>query len=78
MGSPRGGFFVFKTCAPGGRGASTNLPHHVCSRLPAPRADVLVEGDVEVRGRLVVLDHVEQRRGALQNEGVEKMGIKKG
>lgn len=65
---------MFKTCA---RGVSTNLPHHVCSRLPAPRADVLVEGDVEVRGRLVVLDHVEQRRGALRNEGMEKRGIKK-
>ena len=44
----------------------THLPHHVCGRLPAPRADVFVAGDVEVRGRLVVLNHVKQSRGALQ------------
>lgn len=38
----------------------THLAHHVGGGLPAPGADVLVEGDVEVGGRLVVLDHVEE------------------
>lgn len=56
----------------GPRDPGTHLPHHVCSRLPAPRADVFVEGDVEVRGRLVVLDHVKQRRGTLRERGKER------
>ena len=43
----------------------THLAHHVGRGLPAPGADVLVEGDVEVGGRLVVFDHVEEGRGAL-------------
>lgn len=46
----------------------THLTHHVGSGLPAPGADVLVEGDVEVGGRLVVLDHVEEGRGTLGTE----------
>lgn len=37
-----------------------HLAHHVGGGLPAPGADVLVEGDVEVGGRLIVLDHVEE------------------
>lgn len=46
-------------------GIGSYLPHHVGGSLPAPRADVLVEGDVEVCGRLVVLDHVKQGRRPL-------------
>lgn len=38
----------------------THLAHHVGSGLPAPSANVLVERDVEMGGRLVVLDHVEE------------------
>lgn len=55
-------------------GPRTHLPHHVRGRLPAAGADVLVEGDVEVRGRLVVLDHVKQRRGSLWTQG-KALGI---
>ena len=50
----------------------THLPHHVGGGLPSSRADVLVEGDVEVCGRLVVLDHVEQRRRSLNMEEEEE------
>lgn len=46
----------------------THLAHHVGGGLPAPGANVLVEGDVEVGGRLVVLDHVEEGGGTLGAE----------
>lgn len=46
--------------------AASHLPHHMSRSLPSPSADVLVEGDVEVCGRLVVLDHVKEGRRSLQ------------
>lgn len=46
--------------------AAAHLPHHMSRSLPASSADVLVEGDVEMRGRLVVLDHVKEGRRSLQ------------
>lgn len=49
--------------------AASHLPHHVGRSLPSSGADVLVEGDVEVCGRLVVLDHVKQGRRSLQASG---------
>lgn len=40
--------------------------------LPSSRADVLIEGDVEMRGRLVILDHVKQSRCTLSNTEPDK------
>ena len=39
---------------------TSHLPHHVGCGLPAAGADVLVEGNVEVCGRLIVLNHVKE------------------
>lgn len=42
------------------RTVKTNLSHHVGGGLPTACANVLVEGDVEMSGRFIVLDHIKQ------------------
>lgn len=45
--------------------------------LPSSGADVLVEGDVETRGRLVILNHVKQSGCTLSNNNKKKKTDKK-
>lgn len=65
-------FFLFSRCNSLKRRTISHLSHHMSCSLPSSCANVLIEGDVEMRGWLIVLDHVKQSWCSLKRTKKER------